>query len=71
MEECLAELPDHYRELLVLRNYLGMPFQEIAEETGRPTEGAARMMHAKAMIELAKLVKGRTGGEADRDSPAD
>ena len=60
VEECIAELDEHYRELILLRNYMGMSFTLIAQETRRPTEGAARMMHAKAMIELARHVRDRS-----------
>jgi RNA polymerase sigma-70 factor (ECF subfamily) len=59
VEECIEQLPEHYREVIVLRNYTGMSFAQIATETGRPTEGASRMLHAKAMIELAKLLRAR------------
>lgn len=62
LDECIEALPERYRECIVLRNYVGMSFREIAEETGRPTEGAARMMHAKAMAELVEAVEAKRGG---------
>jgi RNA polymerase sigma-70 factor (ECF subfamily) len=58
---CLDELPEHYRQLILLRNFAGKTFEEIRQETGRPSEGAARMMHAKAMRELVKKVAARRG----------
>jgi RNA polymerase sigma-70 factor (ECF subfamily) len=57
VERCLDELPEEYRELIVLRNYAGASWEAVAEETGRPSAAAARMMHARAMIELGKLVR--------------
>src|SRR5262245_13192000 len=57
VEQCLARLPEHYRELILLRNYAGLSYAEIASETGRPSENAARMMHAQALVELARLVR--------------
>jgi RNA polymerase sigma-70 factor (ECF subfamily) len=60
VEACLAELPEEYRELILLRNYAGASWESVAEETGRPSAAAARMMHARAMVELGKLV--RAGG---------
>lgn len=57
VEGCLAELPADYRELILLRNYAGASWELVAEETGRPSAAAARMMHARAMIELGKLVR--------------
>jgi RNA polymerase sigma-70 factor (ECF subfamily) len=60
VEDCIAELPEPYRELIILRDYAGGSWELIAEETGRPSAAAARMMHAKALIELGKLVRDRT-----------
>jgi RNA polymerase sigma-70 factor (ECF subfamily) len=60
VEDCLQRLPEEYRELILLRNYAGASWETVAEETGRPSAAAARMMHARAMIELGKLV--RAGG---------
>jgi RNA polymerase sigma-70 factor (ECF subfamily) len=62
MEDCLHELAEDYRELIILRDYEGMGWSDIAEMTGRPSADAARMMHAKAMIELTVKVKGKVGG---------
>ncbi len=59
VKECITSLPEKYRELILLRNYEGLSFPEIARVTGRQTEGSARMMHAKAMIELSRLVRAR------------
>ncbi|MFH0947095.1 MAG: sigma-70 family RNA polymerase sigma factor [Planctomycetota bacterium] len=59
LEDCLAELPELYRELLLLRDYAGHSWEEVAELTGRPTAAAARMMHAQARIELGRLVQSR------------
>ncbi|MBK9385756.1 MAG: sigma-70 family RNA polymerase sigma factor [Planctomycetes bacterium] len=59
LESSIAALPDRYREVIVQRNLLGRSFAEIAEETQRPSEGAARMMHAKAMAELVRLVQAK------------
>jgi len=57
VERCLEELPDEYRELILLRNYAGASWESVAEETGRPSAAAARMMHARALVELGKLVR--------------
>lgn len=57
VEDCLARLPEEYRELILLRNYAGASWETVAEETGRPSPAAARMMHARAMVELGKLVR--------------
>ena len=57
VERCLDELPAEYRELILLRNYAGASWESVAEETNRPSAAAARMMHARAMIVLGRLVK--------------
>ncbi len=57
VEDCLARLAEEYRELILLRNYAGASWETVAEETGRPSPAAARMMHARAMVELGKLVR--------------
>ncbi len=56
VEECLEKLTTEYRELVVLRDYVGMSWEQVAEATGRPSPDAARMKHATAMASLAKLV---------------
>ena len=53
----LERLPEEYRELILLRNYAGASWESVAEETGRPSAAAARMMHARALVELGKLVR--------------
>jgi len=59
VEESVGELPEDYRELIVLREYAGASWEVIANETGRPSAEAARMMHSRAMVELSKLVRAR------------
>jgi RNA polymerase sigma-70 factor (ECF subfamily) len=59
VEECLHELPEQYRDLILMRNYAGSTWADIAKKTHRPSEAAARMMHARAMVELGKLMKHR------------
>lgn len=57
VESCLDRLPEEYRELILLRNYAGASWESVAEETNRPSAAAARMMHARAVIELGKLLR--------------
>ncbi len=59
VEDCVAELPVEYRELILLRDYAGSSWEEVAGETGRPSAEAARMMHARALVELSKMVRAR------------
>jgi RNA polymerase sigma-70 factor (ECF subfamily) len=57
LEGCLQGLSEEHRELIILRNYAGCSWETVAKETGRPTASAARMMHARAMIELGKKMR--------------
>ena len=59
VESCLCELPEEYRELIFLRDYAGVSWEEAARETGRPSADAARVMHVKAVEELSKLLRRR------------
>ena len=61
VEACLEGLPEEHRELILIRNYAGMSWEAIAEETGRPSAAAARMMHARALVELGRLLRGSSG----------
>ena len=61
VEECIADLPEKYREIIVLRDYVEYAWEDVAREHGRPSVDAARMMHAKAMVELDKRMRGRMG----------
>ena len=47
----LAELPENYRHVLVLRHLEGLPFKEIAEKLDR-SEGATRMLWLRAIDRL-------------------
>jgi len=61
VDECLAELPEMQRELIVLRDIAGLTWQLIAEELGKPTANAARNAYSLAMAHLTRLVKRRGG----------
>jgi RNA polymerase sigma-70 factor, ECF subfamily len=59
VECCVRELDEEYRELIILRDYAGASWEAVAEQTGRPSAAAARMMHARALIELGRLIRKR------------
>jgi RNA polymerase sigma-70 factor (ECF subfamily) len=50
----LAKLPPAYRELIVLRNLQGVPFDEIAIRLGK-TSGAVRTMWVRALTKLQEI----------------
>lgn len=51
LQHALAELPDHYRRIIELRNLHGLPFDEIANRLNR-SSGAARMLWLRAIETL-------------------
>ena len=59
LESCIGNLPEIYRELILLRNYAGCSWEAVARESQRPSPAAARMMHTKAMIALGRMMHER------------
>jgi RNA polymerase sigma-70 factor (ECF subfamily) len=52
----LAQLPDDYRVVLMLRNLQGLPFEEVASRIGRSV-GATRMLWLRAIDKLRTLYR--------------
>jgi RNA polymerase sigma-70 factor (ECF subfamily) len=59
----LAQLPDDYREVLVLRNLQGLPFEQIAQRIGRSV-GASRMLWLRAIDKLRAVYRKEEPSEA-------
>ena len=59
LDQCLAELSEEYREVLVLRDLAGGRWEWIAEELGRPSAGAARELHRRARMALMRTAQTR------------
>jgi RNA polymerase sigma-70 factor (ECF subfamily) len=53
-EGALARLPVDDREAIIARVELGLSYREIAEALGKPSEDAARMAVARALVRLVK-----------------
>jgi RNA polymerase sigma-70 factor (ECF subfamily) len=60
VDECLAQLPEKQREVILLRDYTGGSWEFVAESLGSPSGDAARQFYRRARIELATLVQQRT-----------
>jgi len=69
LERALDLLPEPLRELIVLREFEGLAWQEIANLTGHPSPDAARLKHKRAMVELT-LAMDRLAGDG-ADGPVD
>jgi RNA polymerase sigma factor (sigma-70 family) len=53
-ERALAQLADEKREAVIMRLELGFSHQEIADALGKPSANTARMVCARALVELAE-----------------
>ena len=64
VEACLDELPEHYRRVIVLRDYDGLEWLEVARVMGKNTDSAVRELHRRAVLELAAKLSRRGLGPA-------
>lgn len=55
--DALAQLPEHYREVIVLRHLEGLPPDEVAERMGR-TADSVRKLWARALVQLRGILGG-------------
>lgn len=59
MESCMEELSDDHREVILCRLYAKGDWAWVAEQIGRPTEGAARELFRRAKMALIDRVSRR------------
>ncbi len=57
LERALERLPEKYREIIILRDFAGFSWAEVAVQHGRPNENAARMMYATAIAALDRALQ--------------
>lgn len=60
-ERGLSQLAESDREMVVARLELGLSYDEIAKELGKPSADAARMAVTRAVTRLAEEVRGAKG----------
>jgi len=60
MNECLSEMSDDHREVILLRLYHKGSWAWVAEQMEKPTEGAARELFRRAKLSLIKRMGERT-----------
>lgn len=60
MGECLGEMSEDHREVILLRLYHKGSWAWVAEQMGKPTEGAARELFRRAKLSLIKRMGERT-----------
>jgi RNA polymerase sigma-70 factor (ECF subfamily) len=56
LSQLLGQLPDHYREVLVLRNLQGLSFEQVAARLDR-SPGATRMLWLRAIEKLRAVFR--------------
>lgn len=56
--EALHELPPHYREVIILREYDGLTLEEIGRRMGRSAD-SVRKTWARAILKVRKALEGR------------
>lgn len=61
LESSLKALDERSRLIVVLRDYEGRSWEEIARALDVPTANAARMMHARVLVQLKKEMDRRRG----------
>ncbi len=70
VQQALAELPEIYRAVLILRHYEDLKFREIAEVLGIP-EGTVKSRMAEALNQLSRRLNVRLKiSPGDRSEPA-
>lgn len=56
--EVLDQLPSHYREVVILRDFEGLSLDEVSSRMER-TEESVRKIWARAMVKIRELLKGK------------
>ncbi|HEX3999949.1 MAG TPA: sigma-70 family RNA polymerase sigma factor [Pirellulales bacterium] len=56
LDAALQQLPEHYRQVIVLRRIEGRPFAEVAARMGRTVQGAEKLL-ARALARLQRVME--------------
>ncbi len=57
VDRAVAGLPPKTRELILLRTYCDASWEDVAKAIGSPSPEAARKLHSRAMVKLARLME--------------
>ena len=57
LDRCIGNLPADRREVILLRDYAGCSWQEVADRLGRPTPEACQELHRRACRELRERLR--------------
>ncbi len=59
VRSAIAELPERYREVILLRDYAQTPWEEVGREMNGLTATAARVLYSRAIAKLGKFLRER------------
>ncbi len=62
VDECVAALPEEYREVVTLRTYCGGSWEWVTAQMGKESSEAVRQLHRRATIRLARVMQERMRG---------
>ena len=62
LDEIVSSLPDAYREAILMRDYHGADWPEVARALATPTVHAAQQLHQRAWIKVRLLAAPRIAG---------
>jgi RNA polymerase sigma-70 factor (ECF subfamily) len=71
VDEAVAELPEDYREVIILRTYYGGSWDFVTTQMGRPNVDATRQLFRRARIRLGRLVRQRLASGGDPEPAPD
>jgi RNA polymerase sigma-70 factor, ECF subfamily len=57
VDRAVAGLPPQTREVILLRTYCDASWEDVAKAVGAPSSEAARKLHSRAMVKLARLMQ--------------
>ncbi len=61
-DACVAELPDSFREVVLLRDYSLLDWPSVSEQLGRPNIHATQELYRRALLRLGELLRRRVAG---------
>ncbi len=64
-EKALAKLPERTRQAVALRLELGLAYRDVARRVGCPSPNAARMLIARALVQMAEEMHGTEDTERE------
>lgn len=57
IDAAVAQLPEDYQEVILLRTYYGGSWEEVTKQMGRESSEATRQLHRRARIKLGKILQ--------------